>query len=254
MERMPAASIHHRELQDTFEIWQRKPLIREVYNDFYLLLRTCLFQDRNGCTIELGAGFGGLKVVQPNCIATDLFSTPWIDQTENAYRLSFADSSVSNLVMMDVFHHLEFPGDAAAECLRVLKPRGRLLLFEPDLGMLGYAVYGLLHHEPLGLTQQIRWRRDKSESDCEKYYAAQANAFRIFVRGEFKRELAEWRILRVQRLASLSYVMAGGLRKRQLYPTAAYRMMKRIDGVLNFFPWLFATRMLVVLEKKETGS
>ena len=254
MERMPAASIHNSELQDTFEIWKRKPLIRDIYRDFYLLIRTWLVQNQDGCTVELGAGFGGLKSVQPNCIATDLFSTPWIDQTENAYQLSFDDSCVSNLVMMDVFHHLEFPGDALAECLRVLKPRGRLLLFEPDVGMLGYAVYGLFHHEPLGLRQKIKWQCDKSKSDCPKYYAAQANAFRIFLRGEFKRELEEWRILRVQRLASLSYVMAGGLRKRQLYPTVSYRMMKQIDCVLNCFPWLFATRMLVVLEKKETGS
>jgi len=119
------------------------------------------------------------------------------------------------------------------------------------LGMIGYTVYGLFHHEPLGLKQQIKWHRDKSEPEGSKYYAAQANAFRVFIRGEFKSELESWRVLRLQRLASLSYVMAGGLRKKQMYPTAAYRMMKWTDGALNLFPWLFATRMLVVLEKKE---
>ncbi len=251
MERMLAASVHNRELQDTFEIWQRKPLIREIYREFYLLIQTWLVQDPDGYTVELGAGFAGLKSVQPNCIATDFFTTPWIDQIENIYDLTFDDSSIMNLVMMDVFHHLEFPGDAFDECLRVLKPQGRLILFEPDLGMLGYTVYGLFHHEPLGLGQQIKWHRDKSESDGSKYYAAQANAFRIFHRREFQSELEKWRVLRVRRLACLSYVMAGGLRKRQMYPTAAYQMLKRIDGALDFFPRLFATRMLIVLEKKE---
>lgn len=252
MERMVAASIHNRELQETFELWQEKPLIRAVYRDFYLLIRSWLVHDSDGTTVELGAGFGGLKSVHPNCIATDLFDTPWIDQIENAYQLSFDDRSISNLVMMDVFHHLEYPGEVLAECLRVLKPGGRLLLLEPDVGMLGYAVYSFFHHEPLGLREQIRWRRENSESNrCPMYYAAQANAFRIFARREFGSELDDWRILRVLRLASLSYVMAGGLRKRQLYPTAAYGWMKKLDRVCDFFPWLFSTRMLVVLEKKE---
>ncbi len=48
--------------------------------------------------------------------------------------------------------------------------------------------------------------------------------------------------------------MSGGLRNRQLYPTMLYRMMKRIDSLLDFVPLLFATRMLVILEKKKVKS
>ena len=123
MDRSSSASIHCEELHKTFVYWQRKPLIREIYRDFYLRIRTFLFCDQHGCTVELGTGFSGLKSIYPSCIATDLFSTPWVDQSENVYRLSFSDATVSNLVMMDVFHHLEYPGDALAEFARVLKPK-----------------------------------------------------------------------------------------------------------------------------------
>jgi SAM-dependent methyltransferase len=251
MDRSSAASIHCEELHKSFVCWQRKPLIREIYRDFYLRIRSLLFCDQHGCTVELGAGFAGLKSVFPGCIATDLFPTPWVDQSENVYRLSFADATVSNLVMMDVFHHLEFPGDALTEFIRVLKPNGRLILLEPDVGMLGFAVYGLFHHEPLGLRQKIQWNGSKGDLDRPQYYAAQSNAFRIFHRGEFQTHLQEWDVVCIQRLAALSYIMAGGLRKRQLYPTAAYGWLKWIDRVLDRFPYLFATRMFVVLQKKE---
>jgi SAM-dependent methyltransferase len=254
MERTLAAPVHNRELQETYVLWKDKPLIRQIYRDFYLRICGCLTLDQKGCTVELGAGFTGLKTVLPDCIATDLCETPWIDQPENVYHLSFRDSSVSNVVMMDVFHHLEFPGDALAECLRVLTPRGRLVIFEPDLGLLGHAIYGLFHHEPLALREHINWCADKTESNSLFYYAAQANAFRIFVQAELSHQLLDWQILRVERLACLSYVMAGGLRSRQLYPTGMYRLMRRIDSILNYFPRLFATRLLVVLEKKEVES
>jgi hypothetical protein len=115
--------IHRDELHKTYAHWQRKPLICEIYRDFYLRIRSFLFCDQHRYTVELGAGFAGLKSVFPVCIATDLFPTPWVDQLENVYRLSFSDATVSNLVMMDVFHHLEFPGDALAEFMRVLKPK-----------------------------------------------------------------------------------------------------------------------------------
>jgi SAM-dependent methyltransferase len=252
MERLSATETHSRELGNTFEIWQRKPLIRQVYQDFYWLIKGCLVEDLNSCTIELGSGFSGLKTIYSECVATDLFLTPWVDSVENAYQLSFAENSVRNVVMVDVFHHLEFPGDALKECFRVLAPGGRLLLLEPDLSCLGWLVYGLFHHEPLGLWNEIRWHRNASDSDCLRYYAAQANAHRIFLGREHGNELMGWSIVKTQRLAALSYVLSGGFRKRQLYPTVAYPIMKCFDSVLNCVPQVFSTRLFVVLQKEET--
>lgn len=245
-----AETQHSREIEELAQIWQRKPLIRRVYNDFYLLIKRWL-SEVNGDTVEIGAGNGGLKTILPTCISTNMFPSPWTEQCENAYRLSFANESLANVVMLDVFHHLQFPDDALAECLRVLVRGGRVLIFEPDIGALGLLVYGLFHHEPLGLRQDIQWRRDRTQGESsDMYYAAQANAHRIFLRRSGKKHLVDWDVMHITRLAALNYVAMGGFRGRQLYPESWYSAMKVIDDVLSLFPSFFSTRMLVVLQKK----
>ena len=247
-----AAIQHRREIDEIAEIWQRKPLLRTIYHDFYLQIG-CWLSEIAGGIVEIGAGIGGLKTILPGCISTDMFPSPWTDQCENVYRLSFANESLANVVMLDVFHHLQFPGDALAECLRVLGRGGRVLIFEPDMGALGLLVYGLFHHEPLGLRQQIQWRRDRTLPELNgMYYAAQANAYRIFLLKSGKAQLRDWDVLPISRLSALSYVAAGGFRKRQFYPESWYSSMKYVDKVLSRFPSLFSTRMLVVLQKKES--
>jgi len=98
--------------------------------------------------------------VIPDCVRTDLFPFPWIDRVENAYRLSFGDETLANLFMVDVFHHLRYPGAALQEFWWVLRVGGRLILLEPALSILGYLIYGLLHPEWIGRLIGLNgWRR-----------------------------------------------------------------------------------------------
>jgi SAM-dependent methyltransferase len=169
---------------------------------------------------------------------------------ENAYRLSQDDSAVRNLILFDVFHHLAHPGTALDECHRVLASGGRLILFEPCVSLLGRLVYGPMHPEPLGLKEHIQWRAPENfNPDAMKYYAAQGNAWRLFVRGEISPDLAGWKIRTVRRLAAISYVASGGYSGPQLFPARALGLMRLVDRICDHLPAIFATRLLVVLEK-----
>jgi hypothetical protein len=53
-----------------------------------------------------------------------------------------------------------------------------------------------------------------------------------------------------QRFAAFSYVASGGYYGHQLYPEHSYALMQSIDRFLDQVPPLFATRTLVILEKK----
>ena len=247
---MPAIERHNEEVHLNLVAARRKPLLRRIYRIFHQQIAARLTDARNLATVELGSGIGDITEVIPGCVRTDLFPNPWIDRTENAYALSFADAAVSNLILFDVVHHLRHPGTALDEFHRVLRPGGRLVLFEPCLSVLGWLVYGAFHPEPLARFTPIQWRAPPGWTPgSDNYYAAQANATRIFLKGEFRRDLAAWKVIERRRWSAISYVASGGYSGPQLYPCAAFALMRALDAACDRAPWIFATRLLVVLEK-----
>lgn len=242
--------LHNDLIEKNHKLWNQKPLLRIVYTDLYQIMNQNL-SNASGKTVELGSGMGSIRETMPDCILTDLFPYPWIDHVENAYQLSFEDETVANLLMVDVFHHFRYPGNALREFHRVLNSGGRVIMMEPGLGLLGYLVYGWLHAEPIGKTKDITWFAPLGwRPDDMDYYASQGNATRIFVKKKFTEQLSDWKIVKVKRITALAYAASGGYSGPQLYPTRFYKFIKSFEHFLQLFPSVFTTRLLVVLEKK----
>ena len=241
---------HNVEIHENSAAWQRKPLLRDIYDGFYRRIAAHLPPADHGPVVEIGSGMGNVKRVIPHCITTDLFPNAWLDRQENAYALSFADRSIGAVILFDVFHHLRYPGTVLRELRRVLKVGGRVVLFEPDMSLLGRFVYGKFHHEPLALSDPITWDAPADfQPENHGYYAAQGNACRIFVRGERPGPLDGWTISRVERHPDLSYVASGGFAGPQLYPRMLLPLARAMDFLASPLPGIFSTRLLVVLEK-----
>ncbi|OGQ96080.1 MAG: methyltransferase type 11 [Deltaproteobacteria bacterium RIFOXYD12_FULL_57_12] len=246
-------SRHNDEIHRNLRAWGNKPVLREIYRSFHRLISEQLVHGPDSRTVELGSGIGNIKEVIPNCIRTDLFPNPWIDRVENAYNLSFQDDTVANVILFDMFHHLRYPGTALREVCRVLIPGGRLIVFDPCMSLLGWIIYGLFHHESLGLLTDIRmFAPPRWSHQDDIYYAAQGNASRIFRdKSQLSFCLPDMLLIRKQRISAISYVASGGYSKPQLYPDALYPAMQLVDRICDFVPCLFATRLLVVMEKKQ---
>ena len=225
--------------------------MRAAYAAFYAAIIKRL-KHGAGATLELGSGIGAFKQVCPSCVTSDLFDNPWVDRNESAYALSFSAGSCTNIIMFDVFHHLAYPGSALDECDRVLEAGGRLIIFDQYFSLFGFFVYGLFHHEPIGFWKDIRWLKEPGQDPDERYYAATGNATRVF--GAFSpfRDVVEkkWRIVERRKLSALSYLLSGGFSKPSLYPSSLLPLLRVVERLLDLFPPLFATRYLIVLEKK----
>jgi SAM-dependent methyltransferase len=242
--------VHADLIEQNQEYWNRKPLLQIIYGDLYRLVAGHLSNLDDPRIVELGSGIGNINMVIPNCLRTDIFPHPWIDQVENAYHLSFANETVSDLVLTDVFHHLKYPGTALKEFFRVLRKGGRAVMLEPCISALGLIVYGLLHVEPIAVTKQIEWLAPEGWlPDNIDYYAAQGNATRIFTGKKFDSRLSDWQSVKTIRLSAISYAASGGYSKPQLYPTSALPFIRKLEKILDPLPGLFATRLVVILQK-----
>ncbi len=240
---------HADEIQANRASWDAKPSLRACYESFYQLIVENFSQNGSGIDIEIGSGIGNFKKFHPSVISTDVFPHPWVDRVEDAQALSFSDGSVRNIVLFDVFHHLRYPGKVLAEFHRVLAPGGRVLIFEPDMGLLPRIVYGLAHHEPLGLDRDITWVPPAGAAAESDYYAAQGNAFRIFVKGQHRDDLRAWSAITTKRIAAWSYLLTGGFSGPTLCPMPLLPFLRLVDRALSLVPALFSARLFVVLTK-----
>jgi SAM-dependent methyltransferase len=243
---------HDLEIQGNRQAWQRKPQLQAVYRGFHELIASRLDRSVPGLIAELGSGMGSIKDVIPDCVTTDLFANPWLDRQENAYRLSFAAGSVSNLILFDVWHHLRYPGAALAEFRRVLAPGGRVIIFDPAISWTGRLIYGLFHHEPIGMRLPITWEApaDFRPEDSD-YFAAQGAATRVFWRQQAPERLAGWKLVEATPLPSFEYFATGGFSGPQLGGPLLFRLWRGLDRAFARWPNLFAARLLVVLKRTE---
>ena len=109
------------------EAWNTKPVLRTVYDDFYQrIVAACV----PGLTIEVGGGIGNVKQRLPQVVSTDIQFGSRLDCVADAQRLPFGADVATNIVMVDVLHHIEFPPLFFREAARVLRPGGHLILLE----------------------------------------------------------------------------------------------------------------------------
>ena len=230
--------------------WEEKLVLRKIYKEIFTKIASNVDSSIDGSIIEIGSGLGTLKNELPKCIQSDIFYSTQIELVQNAYELALKDESISHIILFDVFHHLKYPSMALNEFFRVLSQGGRLIIFEPYISILGLLVYGLFHEEPVRWLNTIKLNHKLNlYSDKKRYYAAQGNATRIFNKVKKYNFLNSWNVIHKERMTLLSYVLSGGYSKPQLYPDSFFFAFKHVDKFLNKFPYLFATRLLVVLEK-----
>ena len=235
-------------------IWNQKPILREIYRDFYRrIVSFCL----PGRSLEIGGGSGNLKEYAGNVISTDIVATPWLDAAADAQALPFANESFANLVMVDVLHHIERPIRFLKEAWRVLRPGGRLLALEPAISPTSWIFYRLFHPEPVIMSADPL-ADGMVSSGREPFDANQAIPTLLF--GRYRKRLQallpDLTLIHFERFSFFAYPLSGGFRPWSLLSAAWGR--KLLNAEQKLAPILgpvMAFRLFAVLEKRAaTGS
>lgn len=235
-------------LHDYRDIWKRKPALRAIYGDFYGRIgAACVC----GLTVEIGSGIGNLKERIADVLATDVQFAPWLDCVADAQHLPVASGSVSNIVMVDVLHHIEFPCRFFEEAGRALGKGGRIVMVEPAITWGSTLFYRLLHEEP------VRMGADPLAHGCpvpgrNPYDANQAIPTLIATRhrDRFHRMFPHLRIVQTTWFSFAVYPLSGGFKAWSLVPARLARAA--LDAERLFEPLFGRTagfRMMLVIER-----
>ena len=232
------------------QVWQEKKILQRIYQTWY----NRILEQRStiGPTLEIGGGGGNFKSCCPDLICSDYTFCPWLDVNLDAHYLPFAADSLGNIVVIDVLHHLAEPLLFIEEARRVLRNGGRLIMLEPCITPGSYPVYKFLHPEDVDFSYDvfsgIAWGADEKQP----FDGNMAIPTSLFFRNseKFQGEFLEF--LQVEKRYSdyLIYPLSGGFDHSSVIPVCLLPFLTMIEKVLHPLGFLFAYRMLVVLEKK----
>ena len=228
--------------------WDGRPLLRAIYAEWFERITQQLSR-AEGPTIELGCGIGAYKAFRAETVATDVVATPWTDAVVDAQRLPYPDSSVANLVLIDVLHHLPRPGRFLAEAERALRPGGRVVMVEPYCSPISTPLYRIFHSERTDL--RVDPFGEREQSDRDPFESNQALPTLIFWRHleRFRALHPRLEVVRRERFALIAYPLSGGFSGRQLVPHRLLAVLRLAERVSRPLAPLAAFRCLVTLEK-----
>lgn len=236
------------ELASYKDVWDRKPVLRMVYNDFFQRIAA---QCKTGQTLEIGGGIGNLKEILDNVISSDIQYSPDLDLVADAQYLPFAGQSLSNIVMLDVLHHLEFPVRFFDEAARVLEPGGRIVMVEPAITPGSSLFYRFIHHEPVDMSADPLVDGDP-DPDRDPYDSNQAIPTLLVTRhlNRVQSRLPTLKLRRVQWFSFAAYPLSGGFKPWSVIGESSARRLLAVEQRLEgLFGRLFGFRLAIVFEK-----
>jgi len=228
-------------------IIQRNRFLWKVYDEWYGLISSSIPSGTGG-VLELGSGAGFLSGYIPGLITSEVFLCPHIQLVLDGRQLPFSAESLKAIVMVDVLHHIPDGQAFLAEAERCVRPGGRIVMIEPWVSTWSRPIYTRLHHEPFQPDA-----KDWNFPDTGPLSGANgALPWIIFSRDrrEFESGFPELSIRTVRPFMPFRYLVSGGVSMRQLMPSAAFGLWRRIESWLGLWPHHWSMFAYIELERR----
>jgi SAM-dependent methyltransferase len=222
----PNASLAHR------DIILKKPFLKKLYNDWYLIFIIKSKEIKNGKYLEIGSGGGFLKDVFPEVITSDILILPNVDLIFTAEEIPFKENELASIVMLNVFHHIPKPHLFLKEAQRTLIKGGKIIMTEPANSSLARFIYKRFHHEPFDEKGQREIKAGNPLSNSN-----QALPYIYFERDLdlFKKDFPSLKINSINYHSPFSYIISGGVSRSAMLPFFMYNFVKGIERLFSPF-------------------
>jgi SAM-dependent methyltransferase len=230
-------------------IWESKPVLRAIYHRLYERVANVAVP---GETLEVGGGSGNLKSYMEGVVSTDIVTSRWLDAVADAQALPFRDGCFSNIVGVDIVHHIESPLHFFEEAFRVLEPGGRIILIEPAITVMSSLFYRCFHPEPVDMSVDP-FKQIQHDPDRKPFDANQAIPTLLF-RDHYDLFVATFpqhRLIELDWMSLIAYPLSGGFRPWSLIPLRLVGLVLDMEQAMpHWMRKVMGFRMLIVLEKR----
>lgn len=226
------------------EIIQKKPFLKAIYSEWYQRIVEAL--PIKNKVLELGSGAGFFPEYLPQIITSEVFRVPGVGLIADACALPLPDFSLDAIVMTDVFHHIPNVDRFLSEATRCIRPGGKIVMIEPWRTPWSEWVYTNLHPEPF--QPDSGW---EIPSSGPLSGANGALPWIVFERDRaiFEAQFPQWRIVGIEPMMPISYLLSGGVSLRALIPGWMYQLVRAFERRLKQRRWaMFA---LIELERRR---
>lgn len=228
-----------------------RPLVRRNYELWYRLMLgdiATVPAAQSGEVLEIGAGSGYVKTVDPRVITSDLEAGN-VDMIVDARSLPFGDASLRGILLTHVFHHIPDVRAFLREAVRTLVPGGVIAMIDVAHTPLARFLFGNFDSEAYDSSSR-EWTLD-----VEHLLGAanQALTWIVFCRDRaaFDAEFPELQVECIERLPWLAYLCSGGVTRRNLVPKPVAAAIAGLDAMSPLAGSLCALHWHIRIRKKR---
>ena len=216
-----------------------------LYKEWYELISHQL-SESDGMNLELGCGASFMDQIIKNVKKSDVFINSNTDLKIDAMEVGLKfENKISNLILVNVFHHISNPELFLRSAEKSLLKGGRLIMVEPSNNIWSRLVYKLVGHEKFD-TKQKSW---EFESNDPLLDSNQALSWIIFKRDykKFKKLFPKLFILNKKSMMPLSYLFSGGHTHNTKVGKIFIMIIRKLERM--FFDNQFGIFDLICIEK-----
>lgn len=235
----------------------RKIFLEKKFNNLDYLLKERYswmnqFINEGEKVIEIGSGAGFSEFyLKQRPLLTDIVKNEWIDEILDGTRMNLSDKSIDVVICSHAIHHFSSPYKFFKECERVLKPGGRILIYEAHTSLLFRFLLKLMRHEGWSYDVDV-FNPDTIINDPNDPWSANcAAAELLFNRPSVFEENFSFKIELDKKKEGLIFPLSGGVIAKTPVPelpTFVLNFISILDSILiTLFPNIFALGRIVVL-------
>ena len=227
------------------EILKTKRLLLRWYEYIYEFMAESIVAGRRN--LEIGSGASLLYERIPYLIKSNILVLRGNDLAFSALNMPFKDNTFDNIILIDVFHHLDDPAFFIEEAKRTLRNGGRLLLCDPYLSCVSFMLWKYLHPEGCD-TSMVGFKKENINSLLD---ANSASATNIFCRdlGKLNTYASGFKVIDIRYHTKFYYWLAGGYNFPQFLPTCMSWLIDFMESAFSRLNKFMASFLFVVLEK-----